>query len=258
MKSLSENRVAFIGDVHGCYVELMELLTTIGFYEGKIDKLIFVGDLIDKGPNPKEVIEFCKTWASCCEFVMGNHEEKHVRFHMHERKAKKNPRYTNPMKVHEDFLRTRNELLKITLFDPFKFMDEMKPYFYVLDDAQHLVIHGGLLPGEKAEYMHPKLLTRVRYVKSDNTMAALDEIDATMPFWTDLYKGPEKIVYGHQPWLEPEVSENTIGIDTGCVHGNKLCAYVVPEEKFYFSKARKTYSPLHVTSPGYKTIASWP
>lgn len=249
-----EQRIAIIGDVHGCYDELMELLETIGFYDGKVDKLLFVGDLIDKGPKPKEVIEWCKTWAACCSFVMGNHEEKHLRYHMHARKEKKNPRYKNPMIVSEDFLRNRQELLKITTFDAFEFLDQMQHYYYVLDEAQHLILHGGLLPGQKAEWMHPKIITRVRYLKSDKEMAHMDEITKDMPFWTDKYNGPEKVVFGHQPFLEPMISEHAIGIDTGCVHGNKLCAYVIPEQKFYFAQAREKYSALKVASPGYLNV----
>jgi diadenosine tetraphosphatase ApaH/serine/threonine PP2A family protein phosphatase len=249
MKKENE-RIVAIGDVHGCYEELMELLTVIGFYEGKVDKLIFVGDLIDKGPNPKEVIEWVKTWENCCAFVIGNHEEKHLRYHMHEHRVRKNPKYKNPMTVSEDFLRTRTELLKITDFDAYRFMDTWNHYYYVLDEKQHLILHGGLLPGVKAEDMHPKIITRVRYLKSDTEMAHVDEITPDMPFWTEKYKGPEKIIFGHQPFHEPHVSSHAIGIDTGCVHGNKLSAYSLWDETIVSVPARKQHYGLRPTSTG--------
>lgn len=250
-----EQRIAFIGDVHGCYDELMDLVEAVGFYEGKLDKLVFVGDLIDKGPKPREVIEWCKTWESCCVFVKGNHEEKHLRYHMHERKVCKNPKYKNPMTFSEEHLRNREELLKIKDFDPFHWMDSWNDYYYCLDAGNHLVLHGGLLPGQKAEDMPTKIITRVRYLKSDTEMAHIDEITADMPFWTEKYHGPEKVVFGHQPFLEPLVSNHAIGVDTGCVHGNKLTAYIAPEGKFVSVPAKQVYSTLRVTSPGHFNAA---
>lgn len=247
-----EPRLAFIGDVHGCYEELMSLVEKIGFYEGKIDKIIFVGDLIDKGPFPKEVIEWCKLYAASCVILKGNHEEKHLRYHMHERKKKRNPTYKNPMTFSEEHLRTRAELLKIKDFDVYDWIDSWNDYYYCLDKEQHLVIHGGLLPGQKAEHMPLKILTRVRYLKSDSEMAHIEEITRDMPFWTDKYHGPEKVVFGHQPFLEPLVTDFAIGIDTACVHGNKLTAYLPHlEEKFIQVDALRAYSKLRVTSPGH-------
>lgn len=246
-----EPRLAFIGDVHGCFEELTSLVEAIGFYEGKIDKMIFVGDLIDKGPKPREVMEWCKQFSASCVFVKGNHEEKHLRYHMHERKRQKNPNYRNPMTVSDDMIRTRAELLKIQDFDPYAFMDKWNDYHYCLDAGQHLVLHGGLLPGMKAEHMPSKIITRVRYLKNDTEMAHIDEITKDMAFWTEKYHGPEKVVFGHQPFLEPLVTEHAIGIDTGCVHGNYLTAYLPHlEEKFVQVKCSKVYSTMRVTSPG--------
>jgi len=249
-------RIAAIGDVHGCMEELEELLQKIGFYDGKIDKIIFVGDLIDKGPDPVGVMTWAKKWASCCFFVMGNHEEKHLRYHMHERRVKKNPKYRNPMTVSEDFLRTRQALLEIKDWDAFAFMDTWNHYHYLLDEGNHLVLHGGLLPGIKAEDMPPKIITRVRYLKSETEMAHIDEITDTMPFWTDKYTGPEKIIFGHQPMFEVHSAPYAVGIDLGCVHGNKLCAYLLHENTFVTVPAKKTYFPLKISSTG-KLGAGW-
>lgn len=251
-----EQRLAFIGDVHGCYAELMDLVDAIGFFEGKVDKMIFVGDLIDKGPHPELVINWCKQFATSCVFVKGNHEEKHLRYNMHERKVRKNPNYKNPMGFTDDQLRTREALLGLN-YDAYHFIDSWNDYHYCLDAGNHLVLHGGLLPGMKAEDMPTKIITRVRYLKSDKEMAHIDEITAEMPFWTEKYHGPEKVIFGHQPFPTPHISEHAIGIDTGCVHGNYLTAYLPHlEEKFVQVKAAKVYSTLRVTSPG-QLNTSW-
>lgn len=249
-------KLAFIGDVHGCYEELMELVEKIGFYEGKLDKLVFVGDLIDKGPEPRKVIEWAKTWEASCIFVKGNHEEKHIRYNMHERRKLKNKKYVNPMEFSEDHLRTRADLLGIPNFNAFEWMDNWNDYYYCLDSGNHLVLHGGLLPNQKAEDIPVKILTRVRYLKSDTEMAHIDEITADMPFWTEKYFGPEKVIFGHQPFLEPLVTDHAIGIDTGCVHGKKLTAYLTETETFVSVPAKRVYSTLRVASPG-KFNGAW-
>lgn len=58
-----------IGDVHGCYKTLMALVDKLP----KDARLCFVGDLIDRGPNSKDVIEFVKNNNHLC--VKGNHED---------------------------------------------------------------------------------------------------------------------------------------------------------------------------------------
>src|SRR2546428_5811641 len=65
------DRTIIIGDVHGCYFELTALLEEIGIRDE--DRLIFVGDLITKGPANREVLEFIRQRRNC-ESVLGNHE----------------------------------------------------------------------------------------------------------------------------------------------------------------------------------------
>ena len=66
-----KNRTLFIGDVHGCYDELMLLCVRMKLTDA--DDIYFVGDLINKWPKSLEVIEFVRnrpnTWS-----VLGNHE----------------------------------------------------------------------------------------------------------------------------------------------------------------------------------------
>ena len=154
------------------------------------------------------------------------------------------------MIVGDAFMKTRSNLLEISLFDPFKLMETWNPYYYVLDEKKHLVVHGGVFPEVKAEHMHPKVITSLRYLKTDDEMSSLEEIEAHMPYWTEKYKGPEKIIFGHQPFHEPHIASHAVGIDTGCVHGMKLTAYCLWDESFVSVEARGNYYPLHPTSAG--------
>lgn len=70
---LQENcKIYVIGDVHGCLDELKELVVKCNF-EPNIDKLIFVGDLVNKGPYSSEVVKYVRSIGAYC--VMGNHDE---------------------------------------------------------------------------------------------------------------------------------------------------------------------------------------
>ena len=74
-------RTIVIGDVHGCYNELKELVLTLeteGEYRKGIDKLVFLGDYIDRGSDSRLVIEFIRNLQKENDNVialMGNHED---------------------------------------------------------------------------------------------------------------------------------------------------------------------------------------
>ena len=69
-------RVIVCGDVHGCFDEMLELVQLVEYKPGT-DRLIFVGDLVDRGPAPRECVQWVKANA---EMVIGNHEKKLVDF----------------------------------------------------------------------------------------------------------------------------------------------------------------------------------
>ena len=62
-----------IGDVHGCYDELQELLKLVSF-DPKKDELIFTGDILGRGPKPLQVIQFIRQLGNKAHCVLGNHD----------------------------------------------------------------------------------------------------------------------------------------------------------------------------------------
>src|ERR1044072_2596026 len=75
--SLSQKNLIFIGDVHGTFDELLELINKLN-YDPLNDHLIFVGDLVAKGPKSIEVVKLIRSLGASC--VRGNHDDKVLRW----------------------------------------------------------------------------------------------------------------------------------------------------------------------------------
>ena len=69
-------KTLIIGDIHGCHAELLELLAKAGI--GDEDLVVSVGDLVDRGPEPGEVVDWFRARENSV-VICGNHERKHVR-----------------------------------------------------------------------------------------------------------------------------------------------------------------------------------
>ncbi len=89
-------------------------------------------------------------------------------------------------------------------------------------------MHGGLLNEQRLDSLTKKdkgKLLRLRYINQKGKFIHYGDEDENSLFWADLYDGNQGfIVYGHQTFKEPNISPYAIGIDTGCVYGNKLTA----------------------------------
>lgn len=79
-----------IGDVHGNYNGLVESLQKMGWKENE-DRLIFVGDLVDRGIANKKVVDFVAEHKDTVHVVLGNHERQHKKMVQYYRILAKNP-----------------------------------------------------------------------------------------------------------------------------------------------------------------------
>lgn len=227
-----------IGDIHGCISEFVDLLDIVDLR--KDDRLILLGDLIDRGPEPAEVVAVARSMRAEC--VMGNHEEKALRWRRHEKKRRDySTHYKNPMRgINQARLDQWNSI-------PDEHWDWIStwPQFVHIND-EYVGVHAGCMPDVAIENQVPNELMRLRYVKCTedshgyvkHKMASLKPTgEAPDPktgekivHWTELWSGPKNVVYGHYVWDEvhfKSVGEVlSIGIDTGCVHGGQLTALV--------------------------------
>src|SRR5918995_4540768 len=144
-------RTIVIGDLHGCYDELLDLLEKVSF--GSEDRLICVGDLITKGPKNREVLD---RFMSDPQFsaVIGNHDLA-LRRRWNGEKFK--------LKVSQK--PTHKELKK----DKEHYVSFLNSLPFMIDLGTHLVVHAGLRPGVALHSQTTDDLTELRSLGPDRT-----------------------------------------------------------------------------------------
>lgn len=251
-------RLIVVGDVHGCLDELELLLKKAE--PGPKDILVYVGDLVDRGPYSAEVVHYVraqqKSWLGKVLCLLGNHEEKHIRWRRHETTKRIDPTYKNPMKVaRPEFLEIQNKLTD----DDIAWMAELPSGIHIdrsfdLPRLPRLITHAGLIEG-KVWRQANKALIRNRYIDRTTLHPVKYDIVGTQfvqppgsVIWDELWPANgARVVYGHivHGLEKVRVNNNCYGIDTGCCFGGALTIYI--EElstgmvSFKQVKASKTY-----------------
>ena len=231
-----------IGDVHGCYGELVLLLEKLG-YESEDPFLIpythprgrqavFVGDLVDRGPNSPGVVaivrQMVKTGTGLC--VIGNHDHKLLRY-LKGNKVKVGKALADCLNQ----IDSKNILSKKEII---KFFEKL-PYKLLLDSDQLLVCHAGLK--EKYHLMEENKIVRAKCLYGETTgKTDLKGFPIRLP-WQKDYRGNRIVVHGHTPLEEPSIENRIYSIDTSCCFGGKLTALRYPEMKLMSQKAFSNY-----------------
>jgi serine/threonine protein phosphatase 1 len=204
--------VYVVGDVHGCLTELEALLARLAPTDD--DLVVFVGDLVRKGPDSAGVIERVRS-APNFMTVRGNNEEK--------------------------LLRDETALDELDERDLAWIAD--RPVAISWEGG--LVVHAGVDP-RKPLAQHT--------VDDFETVRELGSESYEPPFWFDAYEGSERVFFGHTPLDRPLVRERAVGLDTGCVYGGALTAYnrdrdrfvsLEPDRTITERAARKFVTPRH-------------
>jgi serine/threonine protein phosphatase 1 len=214
-------RLIAIGDIHGCHLEFAELLARLELTRD--DRLILLGDLINRGPDSNKVLDLARESKAIC--LLGNHEWRLLKY-----------RRTGEKKLLKDGdLDTFEKLRPID----WEFISAMPLTFE--EPALNIVfVHGGFLPDEPWQKQPAEVVTRIQVIDREGRPAKrADKPDA--PAWADLWSGPPFVVYGHTPRPEIYKLKWSLGIDTGCVLGGHLTAYLLPEKRFLQVKARQRY-----------------
>jgi protein phosphatase len=229
-----------IGDVHGCYRELVQLLDKLG-YQVAVDgstarhtggrTAVFVGDLVDRGPDTPAVLRLVMgmTADGCGLSVAGNHEAKLVR-------ALRGRDVTTGHGLAESLAQLSAAPDEFAA-QAASFMDGLLGHV-VLDDGRLVVAHAGLPAA-----MHGRASAAVRaFALYGDTTGETDEYGLPVRYpWAEDYRGRAMVVYGHTPVPEADWVNNTLCIDTGCVFGGKLTALRYPERELVSVPAERVY-----------------
>lgn len=207
-------RTIVIGDTHGCYNELKELIHTLeenNEYRRGIDKLIFLGDYIDRGDDSRLVIDFIKNLQMNYDNVialMGNHEDMLLKYLDGETDDWLWNGYRSTIDSYggytEQFHKDVQWIRALPLYH---------------EDDNYIYVHAGID-------------TRKPMDKQDrNTLLWIRE-DFIYNF--NGYK--KKVIFGHTPtaFLEEgykpvRTYNGDIDIDTACVYGGYLTALIIED-----------------------------
>jgi protein phosphatase len=231
-----------IGDIHGCYDELLELLLTLGYQFSHINnefkishlgtrKLIFLGDLVDRGPKIPEVLRLVMAVVNSgmgfC--ILGNHDAKLIRA-LQGRQV--NLTHGLAESMHQ--LEAEEKGFKQKIID---FLLARANHF-VLDGGKLVVSHAGLreeMHGRESEKIHHFCIYGEPTIEKDRFGLPVRKN------WAEEYRGRALVVYGHTPVVEPKWVNNTLCIDTGCVFGGRLTAWRYPENTLVSVPALSKY-----------------
>ena len=266
-------RTFVIGDVHGCLDDLLAILEEINFAVG-VDKLISVGDIINRGPNSLETIRFFNQLGSSFDMVLGNHD-LHFLALVH---GAKNPTYKD----------TLTQLLNAQDLDDLVGWLQAKPL--ILQVNNYSVVHAGIAPqwdiikalslskevettlnsensGHFLNQMYGNIpsswnenlegmtrlrvitnyLTRMRLCAKDGELDFLNndpnlESNKFLPWFKHRIKYKnEKIIFGHWASLNGKFcTANIHALDVGCAWGGRIRVINISNE--VLTDYKSTYS----------------
>ncbi len=234
-----------IGDVHGCFNELKELLIALGYIieqdrthhnytvkPPKNHKAVFVGDLVDRGPSSPEVLRLVMDMveAGHAYCVSGNHDDK-----LYRKLLGRNVQVRHGLELTMEQLSPYSSEFIARVRD---FLGGL-PHHVLLDEGRLVIAHAGL-----AEHLHGRHNRSVRDLcLYGPTTGEMDQHGLPVRLdWAANYTGHAIVVYGHTPVHIPCWRNNTINIDTGCVFGGKLTSLLYPDNVITAVEAHKTYA----------------
>lgn len=235
-----------IGDVHGCADELEDLLLLLGYElkttgkrgkrkvklrHAKGRRLIFVGDLVDRGPANMDVLRLVmravKDEQAYC--VIGNHDDKFLRWLKGRNVQVSKSLKTSVVEMKQESAKFRAKVLE--------FLDNL-PSQLILDHGKLVIAHAGMPePWQGVENKR----TRTFAMYGEVTGKKDGDGYPVRANWARHYSGKATVIHGHVARKRVRKENKVWAIDTGCVYGGKLTAVRWPEKKTVQVQARKAW-----------------
>ena len=206
------SRTIIIGDIHGCSEEVKDLLQLLDVHPS--DQLISVGDLICKGPDSLGVLLWAMNTPNLT-CILGNHEARFLKYWRQDKRSEEK------------------------IYDAETYQ-QLEPHYYMCmnfintwplykETKDFLVVHAGIDP-RKGAISNQKVEDLLNLRKLENGEP-----------WYQTYREEKTVLFGHWAKPEPQVRPNAIGLDTGCVYGGELSAWIFPERRLVSVPARRCY-----------------
>jgi serine/threonine protein phosphatase 1 len=216
-----DSRLIVIGDVHGCIRELELLIDTLKPEKG--DRIIFLGDLINRGPDSKSVLNLARSLNG--HSILGNHEYRLLKYY-----HTQNSRQLRPYEI---------STIESMDGDDWKYLNSMVLWLEQPME-ERVFVHGGFIPGIPWHTQPAKVVTQIQMIDKNGILRKRSEPKGGK-FWANLWKQNPFVVYGHTPRKKIYRTPNSLGIDTGCVWGGHLTALILPDNEIVQIKAKKSY-----------------
>lgn len=236
------SEVIVIGDVHGCFDEMKIFLDTIhnGTKNAESILKIFVGDLVNKGPKNREVLQYLledkNKQSPSCLAVRGNHDELVLREYL-------------TWKKHPKSLKKKNEWMKALTQNEIDYLTSL-PYTISIPSLNSIIVHAGIVPGVSLQDQNPDDLVTMRNLIEDPSQKS--GYSATKKHhpgtaWAKVWSGPEHVYFGHDAKRRLQVRKFATGLDTGCIYGDTLTGLFIKgprKGEFVKVQATKCHQPV--------------
>ncbi len=215
------NRIFAIGDIHGCLKKVKALMERIPIRWGSGDMLVFLGDYVDRGPDPAGVVQFMvelqAEYAASVICLKGNHEVMFMDFLKNGATPTAFLGFGGDKTLKSYGIPLDTPGREAARLIPFSHLQFLKSLPRCLETDKYFLVHAGVKPGVplKKQKEEDMLWIRHKFIKSD-------------------YDWDKRIIFGHTPFDTPLLKPNKIGIDTGAVYGGRLTCLVLPEVEFIF------------------------
>jgi hypothetical protein len=225
---MSTARHIFIGDIHGCADELEHLLKVCNYSSS--DVLCFVGDLVAKGPHTGAVVRLARELGALS--VRGNHDERLLVWHTAHQRELSGGDKPAPLKPHHQ------EAQKQLTPADWEYL-HAQPDYRRFPELNVIMVHAGLVPGVPLAKQPRDLMHNMRTIKP-NGEGGKKHTDGKA--WAPYWKGPERVVFGHDAVLGLQKCTFATGLDTGCCYGRELTALILPEDILISVPAKRAYT----------------